>query len=419
MGSFITLDVVIGLVFMYLLLAIICSAITEWIASLFRLRTTTLQRALQVLMDVPRDSNARDDQKRLSDELWRHPLIRSLKQGKRGPSYIPPARFAAALNDLMQRGGDEKTAAGLDRKNVQDQLSAYAPSVVPESVRVEAVEHENAVSVGPPPETKPVEEWFNDTMERATGWYRRKVMLITVAVASVVTIVSNADTIGAARILWRNPAVRAAVVAQAEARSRMEKPPDVSQLPAADAEKAIKEIIQADYPDKDLPVVSESIRNAGETSAEDGSDGGDKDLAESPALTYAGTITPGEREALGEIIGWDREVATINSEICVRRQRAINEACRGDQETSAACTKAIDAGTGGGVCVRTPDGLAPTGQLAFGSAWSSLAGRHFLGWFLTVAAVSIGSPFWFDFLKLLVSLRGAGAKPGEKKVGDK
>ena len=419
MGSFITLDVVIGLVFMYLLLAIICSAITEWIASLFRLRTTTLQRGLRVLMDAPRDSNVKDDQARLSDELLRHPLIKSLQQGKRGPSYIPPARFAAALTDLMQPRGERTASADRDRQNVLEQLSAFAPSVAPESVRVEAVEHESAVSVGPPPDTKPVEEWFNDTMDRATGWYRRKVMLITIAVATVMTVVSNADTISAARILWRNPAVRAAVVAQAEARSRMERPPDVSELPAADAAKAVKEVLQADYPDKDQPVAGGGSSDAAETSAEERRDEGDQDLAETPAAAYAGTITPGEREALGELIGWDREIGTINGETCMRRQRAINEACRGDQETSAACTKAIDAGTDGGVCVRTPDGLAPTGRLAFGSVWPALAGRHFLGWFLTVAAVSIGAPFWFDLLKLLTSIRGAGSKPGEKKAGDK
>ena len=69
MGSFITLDVVIGLVFMYLLLAIICSAITEWIASVFRLRTTTLQRALRALMDASRGSAGRLTYHRRASQL--------------------------------------------------------------------------------------------------------------------------------------------------------------------------------------------------------------------------------------------------------------------------------------------------------------------------------------------------------------
>jgi hypothetical protein len=53
METFVVLDVAIGLAFVYLLLALICTALNEWIASIFRLRAKTLRRAVERLVDAP------------------------------------------------------------------------------------------------------------------------------------------------------------------------------------------------------------------------------------------------------------------------------------------------------------------------------------------------------------------------------
>ena len=44
METFVALDVAIGLAFVYLLLSLICTAMNEWIATIFRLRAQTLKR---------------------------------------------------------------------------------------------------------------------------------------------------------------------------------------------------------------------------------------------------------------------------------------------------------------------------------------------------------------------------------------
>jgi hypothetical protein len=41
--------------------------------------------------------------------------------------------------------------------------------------------------------------------------------------------------------------------------------------------------------------------------------------------------------------------------------------------------------------------------------------RHFPGWFLTIVAVSLGAPFWFDVLNKIVKLRNAGRVPEKGK----
>lgn len=47
--------------------------------------------------------------------------------------------------------------------------------------------------------------------------------------------------------------------------------------------------------------------------------------------------------------------------------------------------------------------------------WSFIFSIHFLGLFITALMLSLGAPFWFDLLKKLVAIRGAGVKPEEKK----
>ncbi|PYQ61326.1 MAG: hypothetical protein DMF53_15255, partial [Acidobacteria bacterium] len=40
--------------------------------------------------------------------------------------------------------------------------------------------------------------------------------------------------------------------------------------------------------------------------------------------------------------------------------------------------------------------------------------RKLLGLLLTMGAISLGAPFWFDTLSKFMNLRGAGTPPGEK-----
>ena len=44
------------------------------------------------------------------------------------------------------------------------------------------------------------------------------------------------------------------------------------------------------------------------------------------------------------------------------------------------------------------------------------------GWFITVAAISLGAPFWFDLLGKVANLKGVGGtgtsrSPGKTKAG--
>src|SRR5947209_7661487 len=63
---------------------------------------------------------------------------------------------------------------------------------------------------------KKLEDWFENSMDRVSGWYKNRVQLWTIIIASLVTILANADTIQIARKLMINPALRDKIVQEAK-----------------------------------------------------------------------------------------------------------------------------------------------------------------------------------------------------------
>ncbi|WP_437480391.1 hypothetical protein WME75_35470 [Sorangium sp. So ce1014] len=137
-----TLDIAIGLISVFFLLSVLCSAIYEALAGVFRLRALNLAQSIEIMLadraldpHVLRSLAARDAAAhaaaaprepvttrviRRAAELVRvrlmpgpppsplaaafrqHPLIKDLKYGWVGPSYIPSHAFVAALLDTLR-----------------------------------------------------------------------------------------------------------------------------------------------------------------------------------------------------------------------------------------------------------------------------------------------------------------------------
>jgi hypothetical protein len=60
-----------------------------------------------------------------------------------------------------------------------------------------------------------IERSFDEVMDRASGWYKRKVQLILFALALALVVGINADSFALGQRLWKDDALRATVVAQA------------------------------------------------------------------------------------------------------------------------------------------------------------------------------------------------------------
>ena len=94
------LEVVIGLVFTWLVLSIATMQVQEWLNGWLHLRAQLLEETIKHMLQ----------DKNLVDEFYQHPMITSLSLSERKPSYIPSDRFAQTLDEVYFK----KMLFGLD-----------------------------------------------------------------------------------------------------------------------------------------------------------------------------------------------------------------------------------------------------------------------------------------------------------------
>ena len=70
-----------------------------------------------------------------------------------------------------------------------------------------------------------LETWFNDSMDRLSGTYKRRAQVLSFIIGVILALVLNVDSINVATSLWREPTLRQAIIAQAQSYS----PPAASQ----------------------------------------------------------------------------------------------------------------------------------------------------------------------------------------------
>ncbi len=92
------LEVVIGLVFTWLVLSIASMQVQEWISSRFNWRGQFLEDSIKNMLQG----------EKLVNEFFNHPMIASLSSPGRKPSYIPSNRFAQIVNEVYSKKSDEE-----------------------------------------------------------------------------------------------------------------------------------------------------------------------------------------------------------------------------------------------------------------------------------------------------------------------
>jgi len=246
----------------------------------------------------------------LLQSFYKHPLVTGLMdEGQSGEgkfSYMSARSFAKAIMDLVtpQQPGSI----------TYDQLETGIKNLPDGDVKKTLLALIQNTNNNLQQAQRAIEGWFDDTMDRVSGWYKRRTQLWTLIVAGVLTIATNADTLHIARQLWTEPVLRSAVVESARERAAQPR-----------------------------PTVNVGNANPGSPT--------------NPQVTPSGGdgLTDAESALLGQILGWK--------------------------------------------------GVQGWGILD----WFERAA----GWILTILAVSLGAPFWFDTLNKFVNLRSAGKSPDE------
>jgi len=217
------LEVAIGLSFVYLLLALLCTTVNEWIAGMLGSRSKLLEESLRQLLDNQPHDGAKNG---FVNAFYGHPLIQGMMRGDKHPSYLSARTFATVVLDLVGRPAAPSQASGStlgpapDRADAVRSIDALPDGDVKDALR----------SLMPPEGgdfstlRENVEGWFNDAMDRVSGWYKRRTQIWTILVALVITVAANADTFRIARQLWSDPTLRESVVAEAKVRAAEPRP---------------------------------------------------------------------------------------------------------------------------------------------------------------------------------------------------
>lgn len=239
MSDLAILEVAIGLALVYLLLSLAVSGIGElvsqavglrarglstWVLQMFGCRDLEKDQAEQCVKDFYGLARIQS----LTASVPTNPISWAVSklpitQWSSKPSYIKANTFAAAILDLVAKPtGEVRSLAAV-------QESIEKSTALPESAK--ELLHGLINDAGTLEEArKQIEDWYDDAMERVSGWYKRKAQTILLGVGVLLALALNVNSFAMADSLWREDALRSSVVAAAEAQSNQ----DLS-TPSADA----------------------------------------------------------------------------------------------------------------------------------------------------------------------------------------
>lgn len=213
MADWTAVEVAFGLILVFYLLSVLASSLNEAIAAVLSWRAKFLERWLLNVIENPEELS----------EFYKHPLIKPLTQQPkwwrvsetkdRKPSYIAPETFTAAV-----------LSAGASAASATRSLDELVEELPAGDLKEVVLRLRNEVGDDLDELRKRVERWYDNTMERVSGWYKRRVQIALALIGLAFAIALNADTINIARTLWENATVRSAVIAEADRIAQSDEP---------------------------------------------------------------------------------------------------------------------------------------------------------------------------------------------------
>jgi len=354
------LDIAVTLGFIYLLLALIVSTVTEIFNTVMQRRSVYLRQGLKALFDNVESNKDITESNPVFEYVMESPFIKILTRepprtvgwlvklgiikidNAKFPSYISPNALALAVIDSTKI----KNLYSIDYKNIKQQIETLSikdkdDNPVDLSKTKDLLKTILDDSAGQGKEfvlndfTKGIEKTFNDCMDRASGIYKRKSQWITFIISFIVVLLINVDTLRIVKSLQTNK--------------------DMLQNAVT--------IATSTYSQFDPKRYNDSL-NSG--------------------------ATEGEMTSL-EVKGGDESdvLLTIN-----KNKNDIDVIMNKLKETNI------------------PIGWDSKPK------WNDIS--NIIGWLISIIAIYLGAPFWFDVLNKVTNLRGAGTKPVETKSdGDK
>ncbi len=464
------LDVTIGLVFIFLLYSLLATTIHELLATLLKLRSRMLKRAIieGMLSDTPTDSiwaairtGINDffnrfrnvDQKvagesatvlhwflalpvirniagfmqgksstpaksGLGYQFFDHPLIKNYGSSRIFPlpSYIPTTNFSTVLIDVLKQdfisklrdiaisklpsGATEEQImavvqdlrTGTDITQIRELLDFYGRQYATGTLTKAFVERDtlqilqmhltNSVN-NLENFTHKIEGWYDDTMDRVSGWYKRQSQFILLTIGLCLAVMFNVDVIKVADRLSVDKDARDKLVQMAiQASDKYRDDPRVKSL-VTDSGILVKDTLTA-----------KNIFNQYQAKADSAKKMLDVDVRASNEIIAVGWGDFGKDRFKARVLA--RHHIFVENKFWKTHKSAKLDSCLNLAFVVLCKDHWIRYnGTVHNVCY----------VLNESAHWNKI-----LGFLLLAFAVSLGAPFWFDMLNKVIKLRSSGVK---------
>lgn len=211
---------ILSLILIYALLSLLVSTLTEIANKFVKARGQMLYNTLTAFFNDNINVN-------FGHLLYNHPMIDNIKKDRFSlPQYISAEMFSTAIIDVISnyareyRFNPSKNAITLidDGKNIFERFAAGIDKMQHTDLKVMFLNmleksgfSENKLECL----RKELEKWFNDQMERTSGWYKEKTAVRLRWVALFVAIALNIDSVHIFQTLLRSPQLRSNLTAVA------------------------------------------------------------------------------------------------------------------------------------------------------------------------------------------------------------
>ena len=214
------LNLAIGLIFCFLTVSLATGTIVEAIASFLTLRAKTLRVGIGQLLNDATYSG-------LAKQIYEHAVVSPRGSGddastprKNDPAYIDRQLFGQAMLDILKISPAVAASAAnpnapLGKPTVEALKTAVdnaltdastAKDKAPDAQLQKLLHGIIERSLGDPDKIKgELVAWFDNAMDRVSGWYKRWTQFISIIVALILAAGLNINAVEVAKTLWKQP----------------------------------------------------------------------------------------------------------------------------------------------------------------------------------------------------------------------
>ena len=195
-----TLDIALGMVFVYLVFSLCVTALNEFIAAVLSSRARWLRKGVTALL-TPAGSGVSAPRTKV-DAVYRSPFLSAMGRGpwksfqlRFAPSYVPSWTLVQAILDGAAGASGKALGTFTQVQEAVEKLPDQSPiKVALQNLIVQANSDLSKLKAS-------VEEWFKVFEDQLTAWYRQKTQNVLVGLSLLLAVSMNLDTFAMVRML--------------------------------------------------------------------------------------------------------------------------------------------------------------------------------------------------------------------------